>query len=150
MTVLSAPSTIAIPVTFMFHSFFSSLARSRCFSLFAFLQIYPMVSRNINVHYSASSHFCFWTSLGLVVWPYYNSHYCYSFENFHTSVSWWFFTGVWVVTSLLVSRTLLSILPNLCNAVVWMVSTCPIITKSSSRFSNPLGIVQSGIFSFKK
>ena len=36
---------------------------------------------------------------------------------FHTSVNWWSFTGVWVTASLLkcprVSRTLLSILPNL-------------------------------------
>ena len=38
------------------------------------------------------------------------------------------------------SRTLLSILANLNNAVVWMVSTCPLISKSSSPFTNPLGI----------
>ena len=37
-----------------------------------------------------------------------------------------------------VSRTLLSILAVLNNAVVWMVSTCPPTSKSSSRFSNPL------------
>ena len=40
-----------------------------------------------------------------------------------------------------VSRTLLSILVNLDNAVVWMVSTCPLISKSFSPFTNPLRIV---------
>ena len=38
----------------------------------------------------------------------------------------------------LVSRTLLSIRAVLNNAVVWMVSTCPPTSKSSSPFSNPL------------
>ena len=37
-----------------------------------------------------------------------------------------------------VSRTLLSILSVLNNAVVWMVSTRPVISKSSSPFNNPL------------
>ena len=36
------------------------------------------------------------------------------------------------------SRTLLSILAVLNNAVVWMVSTRPLISKSSSLFNNPL------------
>ena len=38
----------------------------------------------------------------------------------------------------LVSRTLLYILAILNNAVVWMVSTRPLISKSSSPFNNPL------------
>ena len=37
-----------------------------------------------------------------------------------------------------VSRTLLSILAVLNNAVVWVVSTRPSTSKSSSPFSNPL------------
>ena len=37
-----------------------------------------------------------------------------------------------------VSRTLLSILANLNNAVVWTVSTRPVISKSSSPCTNPL------------
>ena len=37
-----------------------------------------------------------------------------------------------------VSRTLLSILVDLNNAVVWMVLTRPLISKSSSPFNNPL------------
>ena len=38
----------------------------------------------------------------------------------------------------LVSRTLLSILANLNNAVVWMVSTRPLLSKSYSPCTNPL------------
>ena len=41
------------------------------------------------------------------------------------------------------SMTLLSILAALNNAVVWMTSTRPIISKSSSPYTNPLGIVPS-------
>ena len=44
--------------------------------------------------------------------------------------------------SLQVSRTLLSILADLDNAVIWMVSTCPLASKSSSSFTNSLGIAQ--------
>ena len=38
-----------------------------------------------------------------------------------------------------VSRTLLSILADLNNAIVWMISTCPLISLSSSPFTSPLG-----------
>ena len=37
-----------------------------------------------------------------------------------------------------VSRTLLSILIDLNNAIIWMISTCPFISESSSPFINPL------------
>ena len=52
--------------------------------------------------------------------------YCSYFSllrGFHISVNWWLFTGV--------SWTLLSILSDLNNAVVWMASTRPLISKSS-------------------
>ena len=42
-----------------------------------------------------------------------------------------------------VSRTLLSTLADLNNAVVWIVSTCPLISKSSSSSMNPLVTVLS-------
>ena len=49
------------------------------------------------------------------------------------------FRGVWVTASLFKSpRTLLSILADLNNAIVWMVFTRPIISKSSSPRINPL------------
>ena len=44
-----------------------------------------------------------------------------------------------------VSRSLLSILADLVNAVVGMVSTCPLIFKSSSPFINPLLTVLSAL-----
>ena len=42
-----------------------------------------------------------------------------------------------------VSRTLLSIPANLNDSVIWMVSTCPLISTSSSPFTYPLEIVPS-------
>ena len=42
-----------------------------------------------------------------------------------------------------VSKTFLSILAALNNAVIWMVSTCPFISQTSSAFTNPWGIVPS-------
>ena len=42
-----------------------------------------------------------------------------------------------------ISRTLLSIQADLKNAVVWIVSTCPLILTTSSSFINPLRIVPS-------
>ena len=45
--------------------------------------------------------------------------------------------------SRLVFRTLLDILADLSNAVVWIVSTCPLISKSSTSFINHLGTVPS-------
>ena len=47
-----------------------------------------------------------------------------------------------------ISRTLLSILADLNNAVVWMVSTRPLISKSSSPCINPLVIVLSASITF--
>ena len=44
------------------------------------------------------------------------------------------------------SRTLLSILADLSNTVVWMVSTRPLISKSSTPFNNPFVIVPSASF----
>ena len=67
------------------------------------------------------------------------NYYYYSLiRAFHISVSRWFFTGVSNSKSPEVSRTLLSILAVLNNAVVWMVSTRPPTFMSSSPFCDPL------------
>ena len=64
VTVLSASTKIGIAVSFLFHVFFNSLARSMylCF-FFAFFQLYPVISRDSKVNYS----FC-WLSQGLAAW----------------------------------------------------------------------------------
>ena len=96
VTVLSARIPIGITVAFMFHSVFSSLARSMYLSLLSlFKTFHPMICRDRKVHYSAGSLFCW-----LII---------YSSRVFHISISWWFFTGVWVTASLLKSPELVSV-----------------------------------------
>ena len=56
-----------------FYCFFISL--NILSSLFAFLQLYLMVSLNGEVHYSAGSLFC-WLSLGLVSFSWTDSEWC--------------------------------------------------------------------------
>ena len=63
-------------------------------------------------------------------------------EIFHTSTCWWSFSWVWATFS---SSLHESSLADFNNAVVWMVFTCPRITKFSSDSTNPLGIVLSAL-----
>ena len=63
----------------------------------------------------------------------------YSLSVFHISVSWWFFTGVLSNSkSHQVSRSLLCILADLNNAVVWAVSIRLVISKSYRPCNNHL------------
>ena len=62
----------------------------------------------------------------------------YFFGDIHISGSWWFSTRVWVIATPQVLRTLLSILADLNNAVVWTVTTRLVISKSSGPCTNPL------------
>ena len=64
---------------------------------------------------------------------------------FHISVSGWSFTGVSDSKSSQVSRTLLSILAVLNNVVVWMLSTRPTTSKSSSPFNNSFVTVPNAL-----
>ena len=53
------------------------------------------------------------------------------------------FSKLWDRKSPEIPRTLLSILADIDNVVVWMFSTYRLISKSSSSFINPLGIAPS-------
>ena len=97
-----------------------------------------------------SSHFCFLvvvilssivlsvSFLVVVISPRSCFYYYLIVRVFHISFSWCYFTWVLMTESLQVCKSLLSILAVLKNTVVWMVSTCPPTSKSSSPFNNHL------------
>ena len=69
VTMPKAPITISIIVTFMFHSFFNSLARSRYLSLFSHSFSFILWSAD-TAKSTILQIFCFyWLLLGLVFWP---------------------------------------------------------------------------------
>ena len=133
VTVPKASITIGIIVTFMFHIFKNSLVRSRYLSLFShsfsfilwsagtakstILQIFffflllllllIIIRSGLQVEIRWSV--CISKSLGSL---------CVSFSShlrvFHTSISWWFSTRVWVTVSLQKSPGLFS--------VFWLIS----------------------------
>ena len=88
--VPKAPITIGTIVTFMIHSFFNSLARSKYLSFFSFSFRFILWSAG-----TAKS-----TILQIII--------IYSFSVFPISVTWWFLTGVWVIASLPKSPGLVS------------------------------------------
>ena len=74
VTVPDAPITIGIIVTFMFHSFFNSLARSRYLSFFShffsFILWSAGIAKSIILQFLFFFFFCCcWLILGLVFWP---------------------------------------------------------------------------------
>ena len=114
VTVPNAPITIGTIIIFTFHSFFSSLARSRYLSFFS-LSFRFIIIIIISL-LASSSH-----QHELAVFPW----------NLSDS------------KSSQISRTLLSILADFNNAVVWTVSIFPEISYSFSLFSKPLGTVSN-------
>ena len=68
---------------------------------------------------------------------FFKDYYFTPIRVFHASVSWYFFTGVWVRACLLKSLQRFSVFyADLNYAVVWIVFTC-LITKFYSPFTNP-------------
>ena len=59
VTVLCAPTTVNITVTFLLHIFLSSSKIQVLIFIFTFLQFNPVISWNVNVHYLADSLFYF-------------------------------------------------------------------------------------------
>ena len=153
VTVPKAPITIGIIVTFMFHSFFQFSSKVEVLILlFTFFQFYSVVTRDSKVDYFASSLFLLLLIIiksGLLagirwsVWML-KSHrsfiiiiiiiiiIIYSFRVFHINVSWWFFTGFWVIASLLKSPGLVSRLLNI--SVSWWSFPGVWVTASLFRF----------------
>ena len=122
--VPKAPITISIIVTFMFHSVFNSLARSRYLSFFSHSFSFFLWSAATAKSKNFQVLFFRWLLIGFVFWPRLGDpSVCqspigvvliiiiiiiYSFRAFHISVNWWFYTGVWVTASLLKSPALVS------------------------------------------
>ena len=144
VTVPNAPITIGTIVTFMFHSFFNSLARSRYLSFFSLsfrfilwsagtakstiLQILFLLLIIMRSGLLAGIRW----SVCMIFWEF--SHRCYLI------VFYWSLSDN---ESPQVSRTLLSTLADLKNAVVWMMSNRPLISKSSSPGTNPSMIISN-------
>ena len=87
--VPKAPITIGTIITFMFHSFFNSLARSRYLSFFSLS--FRFILRSAKTAKST-------------ILQYYSL-----IRASHISLSRWFFTGVWVTASLFKSPALSSV-----------------------------------------
>ena len=101
VTVPKAPITIGIIVTFIFHNFFQfSIKVEVLISLFTFFQFYSGVSRDSKVDNFADFLFLSLIIIMIII---------YSSRVFHISISWWFFTGVWVTASHLKSPGLVSV-----------------------------------------
>ena len=118
-------------------------------SLFLFSLIFTLFFHwDSKIHYFTGSLFFLfcWLSRGLVFWLGLGDPFIYyyyrSFESFsHQCQPLSFHWSLSDSKSPQVSRTLLSILADLNNAVVWMVSTRPLISKFSCPCINPFETV---------
>ena len=121
VTVPRAPITIGIIVTFIFHSFFNSLASSRYLPIFS-LYFSPWSAGITKSTIQQVLFFLFFSfSFGgglipcLVIWARFGDPFIvwsrsllllllllfYSFQVFHNLFNWWSFTGVCMTASLL-------------------------------------------------
>ena len=96
-------------------------------------------SRSLYVHIYICSCSCFIVCFFLfLIYYYYHYYYYLLLESFsHQLKSMVFHWSLCDSKSLQVSRTLLNILADFNYAVIWIVSTRPLISKSSSPFNNP-------------
>ena len=138
--VPKAPITIGTIVTFMFYSFFNSLARSRYISFFSFRFILWSAG---TAKSTVLQIFFFFFGLiiitsGLLAGIRWSVYILKSHWSFHWSLS--------DSKSPQVSRTVLRILAVLSNAVSWIISTRPPTSKSSRPFNNHLVTVPKESF----
>ena len=109
--VPNAPITIGIIVTFMFHTFFNSLARSRYLSFFSLSFSFIQPGQQ-SPQFCKFFFFLIIIRSGLLAEIRWSvciiTFIIYSFRVFYISVSWLFFTGVWVTASPLKSPGLIS------------------------------------------
>ena len=121
-TVRNAPMTIGIIVICMFHSFFQFPCKvDLLILLFSFFQFYSVVCRDRKVDYFASSLLYLFN---LLFWKFFSPGLgdVIPLEFERQQISW----------------TLHNILTDLNNALIWIFSTRPLISKSSSPGTNPL------------
>ena len=136
-TVPNGPIKIGTIVTFMFYRFLDSLATYWCISFFSLSFSFIRWSAG-----TVKSTFCKLSLFRWLLW----SITLYSLDFLHQRLLMVFHCSLSDSKSPQVSRTLLSILAVLNNVVVWMVSTRPPTSKSSSPFSNPIVTVPNTLF----
>ena len=124
VAVPKTPITICTIVTLMFHISFNSLARSRYLSFFS--HSFSFILKSAGTAKSTILHILFFFLLLIIIrsgrraeirWfvcmSKFHRSLCVSFSRtgrvFHISFSWWIFTGVWVIASLLKSPGLFSV-----------------------------------------
>ena len=135
VTVPKAPITYGIIVTFMFHNcFFKFSSKVEVFILlFLFFQFYSVFSRNSKVDNFQIIIIiiinCFIIIIIIIIIIGSFSHHRL-LVFFHSSLSY--------SKSPQVSGTLLSIMGDIKNVVFWIVTTCPVISRSFSPLTNSL------------
>ena len=114
VTVPKAPIMIGITVTFMFHNFFNSLARSKYLSFFSLPFCFILWS-------AGTANYTIWLVLFFFVVDYFKVLVSFSLQHLLMI----FLSSLNDSKPPQVSRTLPSILTDLNNAVIWIVSNLP-------------------------